>query len=101
VRKSKFPEIAFDCIEFRHIFRDLAQHLRTQLEKVLGGTNIVSVKDDKLDKQFKSLEVIANDVYHKKYPRKYQSTSTGLTPEQCSQVLSSEFLEYSNEEKKS
>lgn len=81
-------------------FRDLGQHLRTQLQSVLGGTNVISANDSKLDSQFQSLENLANDVYLQKYPRKYKSTSTGLTGEQCRQVLSSEFLEYLNEDSK-
>lgn len=81
-------------------FRDLGQYLRNQLQQVLGGSNIVTVKDSKLDAQFQSLENIANNVYYQKYPRKFTSTSTGLTGEQCRQVLSSEFLEYINKEDK-
>lgn len=65
----------------------------------LGGSNILAVNDLKLDQQFKSLENIANDVYLKKYPRIHKSTSTGLSGEQCKQVLSSEFLEYIKETK--
>lgn len=82
------------------IFRDLGQYLRDHLQTVLGGSNIVSVKESKFDSQFQSLENIANNVHQLKYPRKSKSTSTGLTGEQCRQVLSSEFLEYINEDKK-
>lgn len=60
----------------------------------------MTVKDAELDRQFQSLENLANNVYQQKYPRKFKSTSTGLTGEQCRQVLSSEFLEYINEDKK-
>jgi hypothetical protein len=81
-----------------NFFRDLGLHLRTQLEQILGTSNIVSVKDEKLDKQFQALENLANNVHFDKYPRKLKSTSTGLTGEQCRQVLSSEFLELINED---
>lgn len=60
----------------------------------------MTVKDAELDRQFQSLENLANNVYQQKFPRKFKSTSTGLTGEQCRQVLSSEFLEYINEDKK-
>lgn len=60
----------------------------------------MTVKDADLDRQFQSLENLANNVYQQKYQRRFKSTSTGLTGEQCRQVLSSEFLEYINEDKK-
>lgn len=82
-------------------FRDLGQYLRNQLEQILGGSNIVTTTNDtKLDQQFQSLENIANNVYYNKYQRTLKSTSTGLSGEQCRQVLSSEFLEYLNEDDK-
>lgn len=87
-------------ILFVVVFRDLGQNLRDKLQQVLGGSNIVSVNDAKFDAQFNSLENLANNVYQEQYPRKLKSTSTGLTGEQCRQVLSSEFLEYINEDKK-
>ena len=45
--------------------RDLGQYLRDQLKGLLGGTNIVSVNDQKLEKQFQSLENLASDKYFK------------------------------------
>jgi len=80
--------------------RDLGQNLRDQLQQILGGSSIITVNDSKLDSQFQSLENLVNNVYQKKYPRRFKSTSSGLTGEQCRQVLSSEFLEYLNEDKK-
>lgn len=87
-------------VYFYEIFSDLGQYLRDQLQSVLGATNILSVNDKKFESQFKSLDNIANDVYLKKYPRSLTSTSTGLTGDQCRQVLSSEFLEYLKDDKK-
>lgn len=80
------------------IGRDLGQYLRDQLKAVLGGTNIIAVKDERLVRQHQSLENIVNDVHLKAYPRTLNSTATGLTGEQCREVLSSEFLEYLNKE---
>lgn len=78
------------------IGRDLGQYLRDQLKAVLGGTNIIAVKDERLIKQYQSLENIVNDVHLRAYPRSLSSTATGLSGEQCREVLSSEFLEHLN-----
>uniref|UniRef100_A0A182KA29 Mitochondrial nucleoid factor 1 n=1 Tax=Anopheles christyi TaxID=43041 RepID=A0A182KA29_9DIPT len=73
--------------------RDLGQYLRDQLTAVLGSSNIVAVKDDRLQRQFHSLENIVNDVNAKRYARTLKSTATGLTGEQCREVLSTDFLQ--------
>uniref|UniRef100_A0A182J1R2 Mitochondrial nucleoid factor 1 n=1 Tax=Anopheles atroparvus TaxID=41427 RepID=A0A182J1R2_ANOAO len=73
--------------------RDLGQYLRDQLTAVLGSTNIIAVKDDRLHRQFRALENIVNDVHAKRYPRTLNSTATGLSGEQCREVLSTEFLQ--------
>uniref|UniRef100_A0A336LYN3 Mitochondrial nucleoid factor 1 n=1 Tax=Culicoides sonorensis TaxID=179676 RepID=A0A336LYN3_CULSO len=77
---------------------DLGEHLRAQLKTVLGQPNIVRVNEKKLDKQLEALERLANNEIQKKYPRKLTSTATGLTPEQCRQILSQEFLDFINQE---
>lgn len=71
----------------------MGQYLRDQLTAVLGSSNIVAVKNDRLQRQFHSLENIVNDVHANRYPRTLKSTATGLTGEQCREVLSTEFLE--------
>ncbi|KAG5671853.1 hypothetical protein PVAND_002026 [Polypedilum vanderplanki] len=78
--------------------RDLGQFLR---EKLIQDYNITSTSKlpKNAEKQLESLENIVKNIHHDKYLRKYNSTSTGLTGEQCRQVLSSEFLEYINNEK--
>lgn len=78
------------------IGRDLGQYLRDQLKAVLGGSNIIAVNDERLFKQYQSLENIVNDVHLRTHPRLLNSTATGLTGEQCREVLSSEFLEQVN-----
>lgn len=80
--------------------RDLGEHLRDQLKSTLRTTNKTIHSDDLLNKQFNALERISLGEAAKKYPRLLHSaTATGLTGEQCNQVLSSEFLEYLNEDK--
>jgi len=78
--------------------RDLGEQIRKQVTKLTsleGGAT-----DKELDRQINSLERLSNNVYAKKYPRTFESTATGLTAAQCSQVLSSEFLQYLNEDSK-
>jgi hypothetical protein len=79
----------------------LGEYLRNQLKTTLGASNIISVNDEKIDQQFSALERLSNDTYLKKYQRTYTSTATGLSGEQCNQVLSSEFLDYLNDDGKS
>lgn len=78
------------------IGRDLGQYLRDQLKAVLGGTNIIAVNDERLLKQYQSLENIVSDVHQRAHPRTLKSTATGLSGDQCREVLSSEFLELLN-----
>lgn len=81
--------------------RDLGAHLRDQLKSTLRTTNKTIHSDDLLDQQFNALERIALGKAAQRYPRTQhtQATATGLTGEQCNQVLSSEFLEYLNDDK--
>lgn len=90
----------FMSYNYQHIFfyRDLGEHLRAQLKTVLGQPNIVKVNEKKLDRQLVALEKLANNDTYKKFPRKFNSTATGLTGEQCRQILSQEFLDYLNQE---
>ncbi|XP_058457085.1 ubiquinol-cytochrome-c reductase complex assembly factor 2 isoform X3 [Malaya genurostris] len=80
------------------IGRDLGQYLRDQLQSVLGATNIIAVNDERLGRQHRALENIINDTHRCAYPRLYTSTGTGLTGDQCRDVLSSEFLASLNKE---
>lgn len=82
-----------------YFHRDLGEHLREQLKTTLRSTSKTIQSDDILNKQFEALERISNNVYATKYKRARNSTATGLSGEQCNQVLSSEFLEYLNEDK--
>lgn len=84
---------------YKSNYRDLGEHLREQLKSTLRTTNKTIQSDDLLNKQFDALERIALNVSGTRFSRSYQTTATGLTGEQCNQVLSSEFLEYLNEDK--
>lgn len=86
-------------VDKRKTGRDLGEHLRNQLKAVINPTDVTTKVSDNLQKQTESLERLANNVYANKYKRSLTSTATGLTAEQCSQVLSSEFLAYLNDER--
>ncbi|KAH8382462.1 hypothetical protein KR009_003681, partial [Drosophila setifemur] len=75
--------------------RDLGEQIRKQVTKLTSLESGATEKE--LDRQIEALERLSGNVYAKKYPRTYDSTATGLTAAQCSQVLSSEFLQYINE----
>lgn len=78
----------------------MGNYLRIKLSEVFKDSAIVSSKpsDQETDKQFQALENIINNVHQKAYPRENKATSTGLTGDQCRQILSSEFLEYLKED---
>ncbi|XP_067643428.1 ubiquinol-cytochrome-c reductase complex assembly factor 2 isoform X3 [Eurosta solidaginis] len=79
--------------------RDLGEQIRKQIKELTNPASLNTEASDKLSVQIDSLERLANNIYGKKYQRAFTSTATGLTAEQCSQVLSSEFLQYLNNEK--
>lgn len=83
--------------------RDLGEHLREQLQTTFRTTDKTIHSDDLFQKQFEALERISRSAAAAQYPRRVHATSTatGLNGEQCNQVLSSEFLEYLNEDKSS
>lgn len=75
--------------------RDLGEHLREQLKSALGTANIATVAgNENLDKQIEALDRLSTNIYADKYPRVHSSTASGLSGSQCSQILSSEFLQY-------
>lgn len=79
----------------------MAQFLRTRLADLFGGSKIVSAQiDQDTEKQFQALENIIKNVHQNAYPRANKATSSGLSGVQCQQILSSEFLEYINNDKK-
>ncbi|XP_060650358.1 ubiquinol-cytochrome-c reductase complex assembly factor 2 [Drosophila nasuta] len=83
------------------IGRDLGEQIRKKVTKLTGSeASLSSEASADLTRQIDALERLSNNVYAKKYPRQYDSTATGLTAAQCSQVLSSEFLQYLNDKPK-
>lgn len=98
MKSSRFLPCQAKAIISFLLYRDLGEHLRAQLKTVLGQPNIVRVNERKLDRQLLALERLSNNEIQKKYSRKFDSTATGLTAEQCRQILSQEFLDFLNRE---
>ncbi|XP_059618230.1 ubiquinol-cytochrome-c reductase complex assembly factor 2 [Phlebotomus argentipes] len=76
--------------------RDLAEDLRDQLKNLLVREQETNFNAEKFTKELDALSRIEKSVHGKSYARNFKTTATGLTGEQCNQVLSSEFLEYMN-----
>lgn len=80
--------------------RDIAEQIRKQITILTNPTSLTAEETAKISKQIDSLERLANNTYGRKYQRIYDSTATGLSAQQCNQVLSSEFMQYLNEDSK-
>lgn len=80
--------------------RDIAEQIRKQITILSNPTSLSAEETAKITKQIDSLERLANNTYGRKYQRIYDSTATGLSAQQCNQVLSSEFMQYLNEDSK-
>ncbi|XP_055712429.1 ubiquinol-cytochrome-c reductase complex assembly factor 2 [Phlebotomus papatasi] len=76
--------------------RDLGEDLREQLKNLLQREQQSGFNPEDFAKQLDALSRISNNIHGKSYSRNSRTTATGLTGEQCNQVLSSEFLEYMN-----
>lgn len=80
--------------------RDLGEQIRKHMKNLTNPASLTSEAAEKITKQIDSLERLSNNTYGRKYQRIYDSTATGLSAQQCNQVLSSEFLQYLNEDNK-
>ncbi|XP_044593757.1 ubiquinol-cytochrome-c reductase complex assembly factor 2 [Cotesia glomerata] len=74
--------------------RDLGEYIRDRI-KLEFSTNKVRSQAEKeeCDRNYVSLKKISSNHYAKLYPRKLNSSGTGLSYEQCSCILSPEILE--------
>lgn len=76
------------------MFRDLGRYLRDNVKKFFDQGEVTSLDENKCLKKLNALERLCANTHFTKYKRELNSSSTGLTSNQCSQVLSSDFLEY-------
>lgn len=72
--------------------RDLGEHLRKQVQAAFAARQF-DTNQEECDKKYLALKRIAEDHHLKAHPRTLKSCATGLTAEQCNQILSPEFLE--------
>lgn len=86
--------------KFTFKYRDLGEQIRKHIKDLSSPATLTTEVSDNITKQIDSLERLTKNVYAKKYQRIHDSTATGLTAQQCNQVLSSEFLQYINEDSK-
>ncbi|GLV43545.1 uncharacterized protein CBL_04087 [Carabus blaptoides fortunei] len=72
--------------------QDLGEHLRKQVQAAFAARQF-DTNQEECDRKYLSLRRIAEDHHLKTHPRTLKSSATGLTAEQCNQILSPEFLE--------
>lgn len=79
--------------------RDLGEFIRQQVVKEFSLGEATKINDLKeCEKKLNSLNRLANNYYGKKFPRKAARTASGLTREQCQDVLSTESLKILQEQ---
>lgn len=76
--------------------RDIAKHLRTLLPSLQADN---SENNEHFSKQNDALDRLSKNIYFSNYKRSHYSTATGLSANECNQVLSSEFLQYLKDQK--
>ncbi|XP_055853101.1 ubiquinol-cytochrome-c reductase complex assembly factor 2 [Episyrphus balteatus] len=80
--------------------RDIAEHLRSLLPILQQPDRSTTAEQmEHINKQNDALNRLSKNIYFSTYKREHHSTATGLSANQCSQVLSSEFLQYLKEQK--
>ncbi|XP_045616234.1 ubiquinol-cytochrome-c reductase complex assembly factor 2 [Procambarus clarkii] len=80
--------------------RDLGKYLRLRVTEGFRHGDATAVDETECQRIYASLNRIATNVHAKQYPRTLRSTSTGLTAEECKQVISEEFLQILKEQDK-
>ena len=79
--------------------RDLGEFIRHQVLKEFSHGETSKINDLKdCEKKLDCLNRLANNYYGKKFPRKAIRTASGLTLEQCQEVLSTESLKVLQEQ---
>lgn len=72
--------------------RDLGQYLRDYINKAHQDGSLVG-NEKYWDKQYLAIQKLVNNEHGNKYIRSLSSSSSGLTAEQCGEVLTKEILE--------
>lgn len=80
--------------------RDLGEYLRKRVTEGFRHGEASAVNEEECNRIYASLNRIASGVYAAKYPRSLKSTSTGLSGEECRQIMSTEFLNAAEEQER-
>lgn len=81
--------------------RDFAEYLR-ELTRAQFASNPKFTPDEEaiLQRNLNSLRRLADDTYRKQFPRKSETSATGLNEKECNTLLSQEFLDEMREDSK-
>ncbi|CAH0728169.1 unnamed protein product, partial [Brenthis ino] len=80
--------------------RDLGKFIRDKVKAAFETSNKQNLDSEHCNRQYNTLNKIADNYYRDKYKRTRHSTATGLSTEECNVILSSEVLDYLKEENK-
>lgn len=80
--------------------RDLGKFIRDKVKLAFESSEKQNLDSELCNRQYNSLNKLADNHYKNKYKRKHSSTATGLSTEECNVILSNEVLEYLKEENK-
>ncbi|XP_047740759.1 ubiquinol-cytochrome-c reductase complex assembly factor 2-like [Hyalella azteca] len=72
--------------------RDLGEYIQHRISKTFVQGVATSVDEEKCSAIVSSLTRLAKDTHKNKFPRTRESSALGLTKEECSGLLSNEFL---------
>ena len=78
--------------------RDLGEFIRKEIAENFPLGESSKVDTAHWSKIAGNLDFIAGNGAYKKYPRTRQSTATGLTAEECQQIVSTDFLNHLKQE---
>ncbi|KPI95275.1 Uncharacterized protein C6orf125 [Papilio xuthus] len=80
--------------------RDLGKFIRDKVKAAFETSQTQNLDTDLCNRQYNSLNRLADNYYKNKYKRLKTSTATGLNTEECNLMLSNEVLTYLKEENK-
>ncbi|KAK3872553.1 hypothetical protein Pcinc_015167 [Petrolisthes cinctipes] len=81
--------------------RDLGEHIRGRVSSGFKHGDASQVDQAECSRLHASLSRLASNVYAKRYPRSLKSSATGLSVEECQQIISTDFLKTLQEEDQS
>lgn len=73
-------------------FRDLGEFIRDQFKLAFKDKQFLFGSEFECNRNLESLKRLSENYHGNKYKRTLDSSSTGLTAEECKQIMSNEFL---------